>query len=425
MWGKIFVIGFLCFASLTSFSQEEKARKIVETLCSDAFYGRGYVNDGMNIAANFVRDEFKEIGLKPFVNDTSYFQTFSYPVNVFPDTLEFKVNDKHLKPGVDFLIDEASGSFQGELLPVFIGPVHFTKKKLFTEAYNEIVSGNKNAFFVDLESVDEKERPQMMHQLRVLSKQAPVIFIQTAKFTWSVAGEQFDYPIIYVKPGLIDRNSNLYLQVNATLNPQFITKNVIGFLPSQKENADTLVFSAHFDHLGMMGTYPEKTIFPGGNDNASGTSMLITMADYFTKNPSDYNIIFMAFAGEEAGLFGSVNMVNSKDIDLSTIKFLINLDIMGSGEEGVTVVNGSIYQDEFNKLVSINNEKKYLTQIKSRGEAANSDHYYFYKAGVPSIFIYTMGPNKNYHDVFDTYDALSFAAYNNIVQLLIDFVGKL
>src|SRR5699024_4573068 len=104
-----------------------------------------------------------------------------------------------------------------------------------------------------------------------------------------------------------------------------------GVLPSSKKDADTLVFTAHYDHLGMMG---KKAMFPGGNDNASGTSMLLSMAHYFQQNPSDYHLIFIAFAGEEVGLLGSKYFVENKSISLSSIHFLINLDIMGSGEEG-------------------------------------------------------------------------------------------
>ena len=124
-------------------------------------------------------------------------------------------------------------------------------------------------------------------------------------------------------------------------------------------------------------------------------------------------------------MLGSQYFVNSQVLPVNDVKFLINLDIMGSGEEGITVVNGSVFTKEFKKLQKINQKQQYLSQIKSRGEAANSDHWFFYKSGVPSIFIYTMGPNKHYHDVYDTYEELSFKVYDNIVKLLVDFVGKL
>jgi len=76
-------------------------------------------------------------------------------------------------------------------------------------------------------------------------------------------------------------------------------------------------------------------------------------------------------------------------------------------------------------LTAINQEQSLLANVKSRGETSNSDHYFFDQNDVPSFFIYTMGANKNYHDVFDTYDALSFEAYNNVMKLLQEFIERL
>jgi Zn-dependent M28 family amino/carboxypeptidase len=150
--------------------------------------------------------------------------------------------------------------------------------------------------------------------------------------------------------------------------------------------------------------------------------MLLSMAKYYSENPNDYNLVFIAFAGEEIGLVGSHYFVEHPTIPLSKINFLINLDIMGSGEEGITVVNATKFENEFNQLVKINEENQLLTQVKKRGPAANSDHYWFSEKGVPSFFIYTQGPNKHYHDIFDTYEELSFKEYEDIKSLLIKFV---
>jgi len=149
------------------------------------------------------------------------------------------------------------------------------------------------------------------------------------------------------------------------------------------------------------------------------------MANYFKNNPPDFNLLFVAFAGEEAGLVGSEYFVNNPPLKLKKIKFLFNLDIMGSGEDGVTIVNATLFEKEFQLLQDINTEKSLLNQVKSRGPAANSDHYWFTEKGVPAFFMYTMGTNKHYHDIFDTYEALSFAEYNDITTLLIEFVKRL
>jgi Zn-dependent M28 family amino/carboxypeptidase len=200
-------------------------------------------------------------------------------------------------------------------------------------------------------------------------------------------------------------------------------RNVIGYLPATKKSKKTIMITAHYDHLGRMGS---ATYFPGANDNASGNGMLISLAEKFkAKGLKNYNLLFVAFAGEEIGLLGSMYMASHPPVDLKDIKFLLNLDIMGSGEEGITVVNATLFPDEFSRLETINKSKNYLVQIKRRGPAANSDHYFFTEAGVPAFYIYTMGPNKHYHDIYDTYQELSFSAFGNLSNLLEEFFREM
>jgi len=417
-------ISLLILISFLATGQEEKARRITKVLCSDSLYGRGYVNNGVNKAAHFIKDEFKAAGLKPYFDGASYFQSFEFDVNTFPGVIEVLVDDEKLIPGVDFLVGNQSGSFDGELNLVSIDSAALSSQVLFDSIVEVVRSGEKNGFYVDLTGKSNQEAHAVVYTFNSLALLGAVVYVTDQKPTWSVGSKQLRFPILHIKKDKIDFNSAINVKIEAELVNNFQSHNVAGYLPAKKKKAETIVFTAHYDHLGGMGTEP-KTYFPGANDNASGTAMLISMADYFVANPSKYNIVFIAFAGEEAGLLGSEHFVKNTSIDFSKIKFLLNLDIMGSGEEGITVVNGKIHEEKFEKLKAINDEKNYLAQVKSRGETANSDHYHFHVKGVPSFFIYTMGSNKHYHDVYDTYEELSFAAYNNIVKLLVEFVERL
>ena len=98
---------------------------------------------------------------------------------------------------------------------------------------------------------------------------------------------------------------------------------------------------------------------------------------------------------------------------------------MGAAEEGITVVNATEFTKEFETIKQLNDSKKYVTQIKSRGKAANSDHYFFSEKGVPAFFIYTMGSIKAYHDIYDTADKLPFVKYNELFGLITDFAKEL
>jgi hypothetical protein len=100
--------------------------------------------------------------------------------------------------------------------------------------------------------------------------------------------------------------------------------------------------------------------------------------------------------------------------------------MVGTGSEGITVVNGKAYNDVMIAFNKINDEHNYLAVIKARGEACNSDHCPFYKIGVKSIFIYTMGKeHTEYHTVTDVSENFPFSAYDNLFSLLTQYVAEI
>ena len=103
-------------------------------------------------------------------------------------------------------------------------------------------------------------------------------------------------------------------------------------------------------------------IFPGANDNASGTAFMLALAKYYKENPPKYSIAFMAFSGEEAGLLGSSHYVGHPIFPLENIKFLVNIDLMGDATDGITVVNAVEQNGAFDLLQKINAGPKLFTQ---------------------------------------------------------------
>jgi Zn-dependent M28 family amino/carboxypeptidase len=168
-----------------------------------------------------------------------------------------------------------------------------------------------------------------------------------------------------------------------------------------------------------------KTYFPGANDNASGISFLLSLAKYYAANPQPYTMAFICFAGEEAGLLGSKYFTEYPLLALQKIRFLINVDMVGTGETGITVVNATIHQKEFSLLNQLNDKNKYLKKINSRGKAANSDHYFFTEKDVPAFFIYTTGGISAYHDIYDRSKTLPLTEYQDLFKLFVDFNAAL
>jgi Zn-dependent M28 family amino/carboxypeptidase len=169
----------------------------------------------------------------------------------------------------------------------------------------------------------------------------------------------------------------------------------------------------------------KDTYFPGANDNASGISLLLNLAHYYASHPAKYSIGFICFAGEEAGLLGSKYYTENPLVPLKNIRFLINTDLAGTGDEGITVVNATEFPREFAYMNAINDEDKLLIKIYPRGKAANSDHYFFTEKGVPAFFFYTMGGIKAYHDVFDKAETLPLNEHEDLFKLIVQFNQKL
>jgi aminopeptidase YwaD len=411
---------FISFVS-SLLSQVDEGRRITKELCSENHFGRGYVKGGDSIAADFLASEFEKRKLKPIKK--SYFQTYQFSVNTFPKEMNVTVDGKNLIPGVDFIVDPNSGSFQGD-----VKSFYFNKNAIQHTEFIEHVKSilyeriDINTLIFDLTSLSNDSVKFIKSLSTSLLEFKNVILISDEKFTYSVGRSQLKNVCLTVKPSYILPESSINIQVDAFYKKNHVSRNVYAILPAKKRTKKYILFTAHYDHLGGMGN---QTYFPGANDNASGTSMLFTLADYFKQNPSKYNILFIAFSGEEAGLVGSEYFVKNSPIPLKNIRMVLNLDIMGSGEDGITVVNATEHPSEFQLLQQINTEKELLSLVKPRGKTSNSDHFWFSENGVPAFFIYTMGGNKNYHDVFDTYEALTFAKYENIIRLLTEFVTLL
>jgi Iap family predicted aminopeptidase len=288
--------------------------------------------------------------------------------------------------------------------------------KSIKEACNDCI------IVLDVRQLEDRERLKEANSIKyIYSDVVPVIWLSDAKRTWSVSDKQLSYPIIETSFP-INEGSHIELEVVAQFETEFESENVLGFVPGTEKADSFVVFTAHYDHLGMMGT---EACFYGANDNASGTAFLLSIAEHYVTNPAEYTCVFIAFAAEEAGLKGSEYFVGHPVIDLEKIRFLINLDLMGSGKEGITVVNAKENPKEFDIMQGINEELDLLPVIRSRGQAANSDHYYFAEAGVPAIFIYALGGSQAYHDIYDVYANLTFEEYSDIFKLLTHLVEKL
>lgn len=435
---KYFTILLYHFITLSLFSQEIKnlpavqaggevyayARKIVDTMASESMHGRGYVNGGDSIAANYLKNEFSRIGLKSFGND--YYQKMSFAINTFPDKIQFRFGSGADAvefvglPGKNFLIDPSCPSIYTD-----IGVGVFDSTDCSEKAYKKFCKKLSHYDFVliDDRNVTNKEKRAYFDKIRIPNKKIKGTIELKKKLTWS----QSQYVSNQVKIDILLDSFKLNLgyydgggiEIKNKFIPNHSSQNVIGYIPGSVYPDSFIVYSAHYDHLGYMGS----AMFPGANDNASGCAMLLNLANYYSKpeNKPKYSIAFMAFCGEEVGLLGSKYYTENPLFPLKNIKFVFNMDIMGTGEDGITVVNGTIFKTEFDKLKEINTQHNFIKDVKIRGKTANSDHYFFSEKGVKAFFIYSMGGIKAYHDIYDRAETLPLNEFENMFKLITKF----
>ncbi|MBL7984750.1 MAG: M28 family peptidase [Flavobacteriales bacterium] len=400
-------------------SVKGKARGYVDTLAGPAMHGRGYVQEGDRLAADWIARQFDRLGLETLHEHR--FQPFSFAVNTFPDSVRVSVDGRALVPGVDFITDPASGLSEGEFRLVRLVPEDLLspERRALTMG---VVSGN--AAYLDFPSTSDRDTLMVYRQLEEeVVRYAPVLRKAHGKLTWSVSSTQRRNAIVEVRAGLIpDTAQTVTLRVRNTFIPRHQARNVFGVVEAKGGSKDWLVVTAHYDHLGHMGP---DVLFPGANDNASGVSMLLCLAEEIKKKPLKKNVLFIAFAGEEAGLQGSTWCVTDRPIELERIHMLINLDLAGTGEEGITVVNSTEQQKLFDQLVAINTKEQLLPAVKPRGPACNSDHCPFMQKGVPAVFIYTMGGISAYHDVYDRPETLPLTEFDDLHRLLLGALRSL
>ncbi len=378
---KKFFFFTLFIASLNSFSQSLSfSRKMVDTLTAPAFWGRGYTKDGMKKAADFLAAQFQSYGLAP-MDGKAFLQPFSYPANTFPGKMQLTINGKELVPGKDFIVSPESRGVKGK---------------------------------GSLEQIDS---------VQFLNRDNRVMIKLEDKLTWSVAPEVADFTLLEVdKKAVSGLPIDFKTEIENKLITAFKAANVCGVVKGTTQPDSFVFITAHYDHLGGMGS---DTYFPGANDNASGVSLLLNLAHYYASHPQRYSIGFLLFAGEEAGLIGSKFFTEHPLVALKKIRFLTNTDLAGTGEEGITVVNATEFPKEFAMMNAVNDEGHFLVKINAHGKAANSDHYFFTEKGVPAFFFYTLGGIKAYHDVFDRAETLPLNEQEDLFKLLVGFNAKL
>lgn len=408
------VLTILNVCSKYTYCQDSRyARKQLLMLCSPQMHGRGYYNRGDSIAAFYIADQFRNLGIKSFNGD--FIQRHSFNVNRINRT-SVKFNGQELKFNRDYVVTPYSGSVDGTFRPVMIDASLMKNPEKFHEAVNG--TSSPKAVVLDSAGLNNPGLYKFIRALATSREMGIAALIEVFPATPGTHPGRRQDRVAEIQAGrsaLPDTLTEAELLIESEYIEHYPSQNVIGYLPGEIDQY--IVFTAHYDGYG---SYGEGNYNASAEDNGSGTAMVMDLARHYRQGKKPYySVAFMLFSGEEVGLMGSKYYVAHPEFPLEKIKLVINLDMVMTGQDGVILFNGNGRPNEAAIVQKINEEHHYMKNVENRDGTANSDHFPFQEKGVPAIFFLTKGPSGRGHGPDDTYDKLPLYAYENLFRLVV------
>lgn len=392
---------FVC-ASLNSTAQKSTSpvvdnayiTTILNTLASDEMRGRSALTKDIEKAADYIAGEFQSIGLEPYA-EKNYRQTFQVQ-KISPSIPKVSIDQTTISPEnvlilsrvKDLYLDAKSGA---KVLKIEAGSD-------FSEEFRKIVqSGIQNAIVqVDPSFKDLFKRFQKIYGKESLVAEGNAVFTNSFVF---ILGHQ------------ISDNYQIELKNNYETIPMF---NVAGIIPGKSKANEFVIFSGHYDHIGILVPEGQDSIANGADDDASGVTAMIALAKHFKKvNKNERTLIFVAFTGEELGMYGSTYF--SKHINPDQVTAMINMEMIGKDSKFgpntmyITGYNQSNLGELMQQNLKGSKFKFYPDPYPQQNLFYRSDNAVLAAQGVPAHSFSTsqMDQDTYYHTVKDEVSTLN------------------
>lgn len=469
---------------------EARMRRDITFLASDACEGRGPGTKGIDKAADYIAAEFKKIGLKPAGDDGSYFQPFTLNANVLDEPGKLTLTGPRgqaivLKQGVQFW-PMGLGAAGGDTAPLVFAGYGISSEKAHYDDYAGIDAAGKIVVVLRgaPASADRNRAVELMKAapfaFKIKNAQehdaAAILFVNDADtardgddlldFNYTAFGRSSaKIPACHVRrevlemmlPGGADTLTAIEKDIQRELKPQsraldgweadvevrmhrgkIDVKNVVGVLEGAGPLAEeTVVVGAHYDHLGYGGFsslsgLKKMAIHHGADDNGSGTTTMMELARRFAAMPNRQGrrLVFMAFSGEELGLFGSDYYCKHPIYPLKETAAMFNLDMVGrlrpdkdTGKPKL-LTEGSGTAKPFRELLDNLAQKYDFKMVNKPSGFGPSDHASFCGKEVPVLFVWT-DYHADYHRPSDTSDKINVEGMRRIADLSQDAITTL
>jgi hypothetical protein len=373
----------------------EQVRRVLSVLSSDEMAGRKAMTPSIDKAAAFLQEEFRKAGLQPLDGARDFLQEFFLTRS---ETLSAEVVLDGSPLGADKVI-------------VFAGKEQLRWKtgdakkvvpaKGDRRAIGEALSGTGNTLVI----LDSNNR-DLFNRLRNFKMQRP-----------TGSGD-----LVIVNT---DRDPSSYsVSVDSRLLQSRLA-NVVGMIPGRSRNKEYVVFSGHYDHLGIGKPVGNDSIYNGANDDASGTTAVVELAGYFHgKGDNERSLVFAAFTAEESGGYGS--QFFSKQLDPASVVAMFNIEMIGTeskwGRNSAYITGYE--RSDFGKILQENLQGSVFTFQPDPYPEQNlffrSDNATLARLGVPAHTISTskMDSEKYYHTVGDEIGTLDLGNMAAIIEAI-------
>jgi hypothetical protein len=408
-------------------------KKIKQTVCylaSDRLEGRRTGTEGERLAYEYIQKEYRKAGLMTILENNSYIQPFEVKEG---RTIGSETNLKILGRNLETNTDYFPFAFSGNCNNLFLASVWNDDRIVLTDLKEALELNKTNPHF------DGKEYIIDISKKAIEGKKSLVIVYNSSENKDSLFFDSKDkttplnIPVVYFTRKTIDEIKNMStikaVPCNLTINiaeKSSIGHNVVGYINNGA--AYTVVVGAHYDHLGYgqdhnslyTGTTP--MIHNGADDNASGTAAMIAMAKHLRKKSyRAFNYLFVAFSGEELGLFGSKYFTEHTPVELKKINYMVNMDMVGrlnDSTRGITI-GGYGTSPAWGKLIDVH-DRLFTIKIDSAGSGP-SDHTSFYRKELPVLFFFT-GTHSDYHKPSDDAEKINYKGTGDIVQYILSII---
>ncbi len=462
---RIFVLTLILFPAFLTISAQKlkKTDKVtlsnlethIRYLADDKLEGRRTGSPGETAASDYISSAFSQAGLTARGDNNGWLQAFSVD------------EGRRINAESFFTVNNHSLVLNKDYFPLALSPAG-------TVSGSPAIALQESGvpWFLDLRELLEANTGNphfdfagaIRARITACAKKGAtaLILYNSSKIADNLAFDPHDRPAAAVIPVLYltaaakrkylkDESASVDLKIRVGFTEKQRTgHNVVGWLDNGAPG--TIVIGAHYDHLGYgedsntlyRGT--DRVIFNGADDNASGVAGMIELARMLSASKlKNNNYLFVAFSGEEQGLFGSKYFVEHSPVDTKTINYMINLDMIGrlndtthaltiggygtspawgtalpSGDDKRGSQSANPTGSGYSRTKRSGSEPPFVLHFDSSGMGP-SDHTSFYLRGIPVLFFFT-GIHSDYHKPGDDFDKINYTGELQVVKFIYSLV---